>query len=94
MLWKHRSIFQKVLDALDWQIDTSAKKEIGIDSLDLSDEERPVFERIATQDCTTDALCAELGIEFGDLTVTLMDLELKGYIRQTDGGKYISEIKI
>lgn len=85
---------QDILDALDWQFETSTKKESGIDSLDLSDEERPIFERIATQDCTPDTLCAELDIDFGDLTVTLMDLELKGYIRQTDGGKYISEVKL
>lgn len=85
---------QDILDALDWQVETAQSQAGGIDSLDLSDEERPVFARIATQDCTTDTLCSELGIDFSDLTVTLMDLELKGYIRQTEGGKYISEVKI
>lgn len=86
---------QDILDALDWQLEFVKNISLsGIDKLNLDDDEKKVFERIARQDCTADELCIELNFDFGELTVILMDLELKGCIRQTDGGKYISEIKI
>lgn len=87
---------QDILDTLDWELQTAAvsPNSSNIENLDLEEDEKPVFEKIAIQDCTTDELCSELDMDFGDLTVILMNLELKGYIKQTDGGKYISEIKI
>lgn len=88
---------QDILDALDWQMETvseTASTKTAIEKLDLDEDEKKVFEYIATQNCTPDELCVQLGTDFGDLTVILMNLELKGYIRQTDGGKYLSEIKI
>ena len=87
---------QDILDALEWQIETntSVYNQSGIATLDLEENEQPVFERIARQDCTPDEICAELGIDFDTLTVILMNLELKGYIRQSEGGKYISEVKL
>lgn len=85
---------QDILDALDWEMLTTKQNSSVLDTLNLDDEEKTVFERIATQECTTDELCSEFEIDFGDLTVILMNLELKGCIRQTDGGKYMSEIKL
>lgn len=86
---------QDILDALDWKLQCVKDTSINnINNLNLDEEEKTVFSRIARQDCTIDEMCSELGIDFGELTVILMNLELKGYIRQTDGGKYISEVKI
>lgn len=86
---------QDILDALDWKMEAVNNSDTSpLEKLDLDDEEKPIFEYIATQSCTIDELCAQLGLDFSDLTVALMNLELKGYIRQTDGGKYMSEIKI
>ena len=68
------------------------KKESAFDNLDITDEERAVFELIARQASTADEICSMLNIDFSELTVLLMNLELNGYIRQIDGGKYISEI--
>ena len=85
---------QDILDTLEWQIENNkTESETVYDTLNLEEDETPVFERIATQDCTPDEICAELGVDFDTLTVILMNLELKGYIRQTDGGKYMSEVK-
>lgn len=88
---------QDILDALGWQIDINkpVTADTGLEqTLDLTEEERPVFDYIARQNATPDELCIKLGIDFGELTVILMNLELKGYIRQSDGGKYISVVKI
>lgn len=87
---------QDILDALDWQVEVNKlqTEDSFIDTLDLSEEEKPIFEYIATQECTTDEICTHFDIEFSDLTVALMELELKGYIKQSDGGKYMSVVKI
>ena len=86
---------QDILDALDWQFESIKKTDsVCIDNLNLDEDERNVFYRIARQDCTMDELCCELSLDFAELTVILMNLELKGYIRQTSGGKYISEIGV
>ena len=83
---------QDILDSLDWELQASVKKESAFDNLDITDEERVVFELIARQASTADEICSMLNIDFSELTVLLMNLELNGYIRQIDGGKYISEI--
>ena len=81
---------------MDWQVEVNKlqTEDSFIDTLDLSEEEKPIFEYIATQECTTDEICTHFDIEFSDLTVALMELELKGYIKQSDGGKYMSVVKI
>ena len=84
---------QDILDALDWQINILNDSSDKIQKLDLDGEEKAVFDLIAIQPQNIDELCSKLGFEFAELTVILMNLELKGYIRQTDGAKYISEIK-
>ena len=85
---------QDILDALDWQLETSNVSENSVEKLDLEIDEKPVFEYIATHSPTADELCVKLGIDFSDLTMTLVNLELKGYIKQIDGGRYVSEVKM
>lgn len=88
---------QDILDALDWQIETAAPKqqnESVIDNLDLTEDEKTVFELIAANELTLDSVAAQTGIDFGLLTMILMNLELKGCIKQTDGGKYMSLVKM
>lgn len=87
---------QDILDALGWQIETFSvqqnekeKTQSAIDSLDMTEEEKAVFELLAANEMTIDSLMAQTGIDFGALTVILMNLELKGYVKQTDGGKYL-----
>ena len=39
-------------------------------------------------------IASKTGMDFGNLMVTLTNLELKGCIKQTDGEKYMSAINI
>lgn len=85
-----------ILEALNWQISTNNNKfdqyDSYIDNLDLADNERDVFLSIATESKTFDSLLIEFDIDFADLMVLLTNLEIKGYIKQTDGEKYMSVI--
>ncbi len=87
---------QDILDALDWKIETPTPKktESVIDELDLTVEEKNIFNLVAANGMTIDSIVAKTGIDFGTLTVILMNLELKGYIKQTDGGKYMSLVNV
>ncbi len=83
---------QDILDALDWEIkqNPSTSKETDFSQIEnINEQEKIILEYIAKQDSTTDELCAATGIDFSDLTVALMNLELNGYIKQTDGGRYL-----
>lgn len=86
---------EDVLDALGWQLSTSNTKSqkaetSSLDELDLNENEYNVFKIIATESVNFDVLLAETQLDFGDLMVILTELEIKGYIKQTDGEKYMS----
>ena len=88
---------QDILDTLDWQIEcvTEDKKEQGkLDSLDLTEDEKKVLELISTGTDNVDALCNKTEFEFGDLFLLLTNLEIKGYIKQTDGDRYLSTVNL
>ena len=87
---------QDILDALDWQIEVNKpeKPVSKIETLDLTEDEKTVFELVAANEMTVDAIVAQSNIDFGTLTLILMNLELKGYIKQTDGGKYMSVVSV
>lgn len=80
---------QDILEALNWQLETSSQKSTK-EELDMDENEKKVFEIISLQDSTADAVAAQTGIDFDELSVILTMLELKGYIRQTDGERYMS----
>ena len=87
---------QDILDALEWQIETvqTDKKECAFEKLELTEQEKTVLEFIAVDEMTVDSIVSRTGIDYGVLTVILMNLELKGYVKQTDGGKYMSLINL
>ncbi len=87
---------QDILDALQWQIEMPKpqKSESTMEYLDLTEEERTVFSLVAADGMTVDMIVSQSGIDFGELTVILMNLELKGYVKQTDGGKYMSLVNV
>lgn len=86
---------QDILETLDWQIEAkSQNSESKLDELDLTDEEKPIFDIIATEAKTLDSIASQTGIDFGDLMVILTNLEIKGYIKQTDGEKYMSTVNV
>lgn len=87
---------QDILDALGWEMQVKAapnKTAASSFQIDLNEDERKVFEYIARQSSTTDELCSSLNMGFSDITVILLNLEMNGYIKQTDGDRYISLIK-
>lgn len=87
---------QDILDTLNWQIETTVpKKDINVsESLDLSEEEKPIFELIAQESRNFDSLLSITGMDFGDLMIVLTNLEIKGYIKQTEGEKYMSTVNL
>ena len=86
---------QDILDTLDWQVETKPeKKQNPLESLDLTEDEKTVFDIIATDPTSFDNIASKTGMDFGNLRVTLTNLELKGCIKQTDGEKYMSAINI
>ena len=89
---------EDILEALGWQIETqnetTTNTDSYIDKLDLEDSEKEVFLTIATEAKNFDNIMLETEIDFGDLMVILTNLEIKGYIKQTDGEKYMSIINV
>ena len=57
-------------------------------------KEQNVFEQIAVESCSFDTILARTGMDFGELTLVLTNLELKGYIKMTDGSKYQSLVNV
>ena len=87
---------QDILDALGWEmpvVSSQSQEKTASAQLDLNEEEQKVFEYIARQSCTTDELCAGLNMDFGEITVILLNLEMNGYIKQIDGDRYMSVVK-
>lgn len=78
-----------ILDTLGWQIEINRAENADFTNVSgMSEDESAIYSRIALEDCSADALEAELGIDMADLTVILTTLELDNKIRQTNGGKY------
>ena len=83
------------MDTLNWQVETAKEKpQDTIENLDLTEQEKEIFELIATESKTFDIILAQTGMEFGDLMVMLTNLEIKGYIKQSDGEKYMSTVNV
>lgn len=83
---------QDILDTMDWQIEmsSSSNDKAKIDDSTLSEQEKAVFEIISKDGKTADSLASETGLDFGELMAALTGLEIGGFIKQTDGEKYIS----
>ena len=90
---------EDILETLNWQIEKQESTigrnpESYIDELDLDETEQKVFISIATEAKNFDNILLETELDFGDLMVVLTNLEIKGYIKQTDGEKYMSVINV
>ena len=86
---------QDILDTLNWQLQTvQTKPDDTVGALELEENERPVFDIIATESASFDTILSQTGLDFGELTLILTNLELKGYIKMTDGSKYQSLVNV
>ena len=84
---------QDILDVLAWQVEVKTQSSVANLQLDMSEDERQVFDLIAVDACTSDFVASQLDMSFEQLCVILTTLELKGYIKQTEGEKYMSAVK-
>lgn len=86
---------QDILDTLDWQLEQVNQKHQNIlEIMKLTNEEKEIFTIIATEPTTFDSLLSQTSMKLSDLMVLLTNLEIKGYIKQTDGEKYISTVNL
>lgn len=86
---------QDILDTLGWEVEIKQpKQENTTKSLNLTEEEKIVFDMIAAESCSFDTILAKTGMDFGELTLLLTNLEINGCIKMTDGSKYMSTINV
>ena len=81
-----------IINALGWTL--SKNSQVKTSEFDLDDKEKTVFAEIAIEPKTFDDIMNLTGLKFDDLMSVLTMLELKGIIKQTDGEKYASCVKI
>ena len=81
-----------IVNALGWTL--SKNSQVRTTKFELSDVEQKIFEEIAIEPKTFDDIMNLTGLKFDDLMSVLTMLELKGIIKQTDGEKYASCVKI
>ena len=72
---------------------TEIKKNIS-EKLDLTEDEKSVFNLISIENKGFDEIIQNTALKFEDLMLILTTLEIKGYIKQVDGDKYQSLVKI
>jgi DNA processing protein len=60
--------------------------------VEVADEERPVLEFLSSEPLHVDEICEGLGIPMAALLCVLLQLELKGLVRQLPGKFFVKEI--
>lgn len=83
---------EDITNALGWSLDKTVQ--VKTNDFSLSGAEERVFESIAIEPRTFDEIVNLSGLNFEELMSVLTMLELKGIIKQTDGEKYVSCVKI
>ena len=81
-----------IVNALGWTLSKTAQ--VRTTKFELSDVEQKIFAEIAIEPKTFDDIMNLTGVNFDELMSVLTMLELKGIIKQTDGEKYASCVKI
>ena len=81
-----------IVNALGWTMSKNAQ--VRTTKFELSDVEQKIFAEIAIEPKTFDDIMNLTGVNFDELMSVLTMLELKGIIKQTDGEKYASCVKI
>ena len=65
-----------------------------MENLDITKDEEVVLNLIAIENASVDEIIQNTSLNFDDLMLILTTLEIKGYIKQVDGGIYQSLVKI
>lgn len=78
-----------VLEDVGWQCSVQSEKSVEGDTLHLTDAEQRIYDIISSeQTIDMDTLLARSSMSFGELSMVIMELELKGVIRCLAGRKY------
>lgn len=78
-----------ILEDVGWQCSVPVKMCAEGDTLQLTDAEQRIYEIISSeQTIDMDALLARSSMSFGELSMVIMELELKGAVRCLAGRKY------
>lgn len=83
---------EDIMNALGWTF--SKNNQVRTTKFDLSEQEQKVFDIVAVEPKLFDDIMNLTKISFDDLMSVLTMLELKGIIKQIDGEKYASCVKI
>ena len=83
-----------ILEYLNWDIIKEECKNSSMENLDITKDEEVVLNLIAIENASVDEIIQNTSLNFDDLMLILTTLEIKGYIKQVDGGKYQSLVKI
>ena len=67
--------------------ETSERQQMRLDALE--DRERELFEMLGDTPRHIDSIVEETGLEVGEVSSTLLSLEIKGLATQLDGGRYV-----
>ena len=73
---------------LMWDLELDSIEEPQREALPLTDDERRLFDLFDTEPITIDLLQQRSGLSMGELSLTLMNLELSGAIRLLPGKRY------
>ena len=79
-----------ILDCLSWNIEKTNKTKESKQKIQLSEQEKLVYDIISKDSFSLDDLILKTNINIADLMVILTRLEIEGLIKQTDGDKFIS----
>lgn len=85
---------QDILEHLNWEVIKNDNSNNNSQNLDVTKDEKVVLNLIAIENANIDEILKNTSLNFDDLMLILTTLEIKGYIRQIDGGKYQSLVKI
>ena len=78
-----------LLEDVGWQCSVQSEKSVEGDTLHLTDAEQRIYDIISSeQTIDMDTLLARSSMSFGELSMVIMELELKGVIRCLAGRKY------
>jgi len=69
-----------------------AKRAEERSKIEVAAEERPVMEFLTAEPAHVDEICEELGMPMADLLSVLMQLEIKGLVRQLPGKYFVKEV--
>ncbi len=87
---------QSILEELPFEVQSSLEESVqegkNIASVELNEKERNIISLIHLEECHIDQMIENSGLSPAVVSATLLQLELKGLVRQVEGNKFIATI--